>query len=103
MALFDFLKGKRGDVPASQIQEFQIAMHVWIPSGQRFTILVKAPYTAEVGDKLLNSALAAADKHPLINGKLLAGTQAKDFRNSNLRGAIMLPGMTMSRLYTLER
>ncbi len=102
MGLFSFFKRSKDPV-IIQVQEFTIAMHVWIPSGQRFTILVKVPYTSRPGDELLNSALAAADKHPLVNGKLLGGGMAKDFRNSNLRGAIMLPGMTLSRLYTLER
>lgn len=102
MGLLSFLKRKK-DVPAIQVQEFQIAMYVWIATGQSRTILVKVPYTSRPGDELLNSALAAADKHPLVNGKLLNGTPAANFKNSNLRGAIMLPGMTLSKLYTLER
>ncbi len=103
MGLFSFFKRSKDPVIIQQVQEYQIAMHVWISTGQRFTILVKAPYTSRPGDELLNSALAAADRHPLVNGKLLNGTPASNFRNSNLRGAIMLPGMTLSKLYTLER
>lgn len=102
MGLFSFFKRSKDPV-IIQVQEFTIAMNVWLSTGQSRTILVKVPYTSRPGDELLNSALAAADRHPLVNGKLLNGTPAANFRNSNLRGAIMLPGMTLSRLYTLER
>jgi len=84
-------------------QQVWAAVSVWLDNGQRNTVIVQVEHTQVKGDEMLNRCLAAADKHPLVGGKLLKGTPAANFKNTPLRGAILHPGFTLSNYYTLQR